>query len=182
MSSIFVAFSKMEDAKKIRALLTRSGFDVTGICSTGAQALGLMNQHTSGLLITGYRLSDMYYTELYEYLPKGFEMLLVGSCRVISNCPSGILSVEAPLRAYDFVNTVRMMTAQIDLRRKKMKKPKVRSLQEEVYIQDAKRLLMERNHISEGEAHRYLQKCSMDTQTNLVETAQMILRLIFDEE
>ncbi len=182
MSGIFIAFSKMEDAKKIGALLTRSGYEVTGICSTGAQTLGLLNEHAGGLLISGYRLSDMHYTELYEYLPKGFEMLLVGSRRAISDCPSGILSVETPLRAYDFVNTVRMMVTQIDQRQKRAKKPKSRSWQEENYIKNAKRLLMERNHISEEEAHRYLQKCSMDTGTNLVETAQMVLRLIFDEE
>ena len=34
---------------------------------------------------------------------------------------------------------------------------------------------MERNHMTEEEAHRYLQKTSMDSGTNLVETAQMLL-------
>lgn len=37
---------------------------------------------------------------------------------------------------------------------------------------------MERNHLTENEAHRYLQKCSMDSGTNLVETAQMVLTLM----
>lgn len=31
---------------------------------------------------------------------------------------------------------------------------------------------MERNNMSEGEAHRYLQKNSMDSGTNMVETAE----------
>mgnify|MGYP002644219349 CR=1 FL=1 len=34
---------------------------------------------------------------------------------------------------------------------------------------------------TEEEAHKYLQKCSMDNGTNMVETAQMILTLLFDE-
>ena len=42
-------------------------------------------------------------------------------------------------------------------------------------------LLMERNYLTEEEAHKYLQKCSMDNGTNMVETAQMILTLLFDE-
>lgn len=40
---------------------------------------------------------------------------------------------------------------------------------------------MERNHLSEEEAHRYIQKSSMDSGTNMVETAQMILMLMFEE-
>ena len=35
--------------------------------------------------------------------------------------------------------------------------------------------------MTEPEAHKYLQKCSMDNGTNMVETAQMILTLLFDE-
>lgn len=45
-------------------------------------------------------------------------------------------------------------------------------------ILEAKQLLMERNHMTEEEAHRYLQKTSMDSGTNLVETAQMLLTLM----
>lgn len=37
---------------------------------------------------------------------------------------------------------------------------------------------MARNHMTESEAHRYLQKCSMDSGTSMVETAQMVISLI----
>ena len=40
---------------------------------------------------------------------------------------------------------------------------------------------MDRNHLTEEEAYRYIQKCSMDSATGMVETAQMILTLIYDE-
>jgi response regulator NasT len=36
---------------------------------------------------------------------------------------------------------------------------------------------MERNSMTEEEAHRYLQKHSMDNGTNMVETAQMALAM-----
>ena len=45
----------------------------------------------------------------------------------------------------------------------------------------AKAVLMQRNHLTEEEAHRYIQKCSMDNGTNMVETAQMILMLIWQD-
>jgi response regulator NasT len=37
---------------------------------------------------------------------------------------------------------------------------------------------MERNSMTEEEAHRYIQKRSMDNGTGMVETAQMILSLM----
>ena len=36
------------------------------------------------------------------------------------------------------------------------------------------------NHMTEEEAHRYLQKTSMDSGTNLVETAQMVLSMMME--
>lgn len=182
MGCIVVVFSKIEDAKKIRTLLTNHGYEVAAVCCTGAQALAALNQWGGGLLISGYRLRDMYYLELYESLPAGSEMLLMGSRATISDCPSGILAVEVPVKAYEFFNTVRMILEQAERRPRKQKKPRRRDEREQNYIRNAKMLLMERNHISEEEAHRYIQKCSMDTGTNMTETAQMILRLMYEED
>ena len=36
---------------------------------------------------------------------------------------------------------------------------------------------MRRNGMAEPEAHKYLQKCSMDSGTGLLEAAQMVLEL-----
>ena len=57
---------------------------------------------------------------------------------------------------------------------------RVKERWEQNYINNAKWLLMERNHMTEQEAFRYIQKSSMDSGTNMVETAQMILLLIYD--
>ena len=66
-------------------------------------------------------------------------------------------------------------------KRKEKKKPKARSWKEQNYISNAKMMLMQRNHLSEDEAYRYIQKSSMDSGTNMVETAQMLLMLLYDE-
>jgi len=39
-------------------------------------------------------------------------------------------------------------------------------------------LLMIRNNMTEEEAHRYMQKTSMDSGTGLTDTAQMILSML----
>ena len=51
---------------------------------------------------------------------------------------------------------------------------------EQNYISNAKMMLMQRNHLSEDEAYRYIQKSSMDSGTNMVETAQMLLMLLYE--
>ncbi|MDE7257890.1 MAG: ANTAR domain-containing protein, partial [Lachnospiraceae bacterium] len=77
------------------------------------------------------------------------------------------------------INTVDMMSQTIMRRRRRAKsKPKERNSEETAFIKEAKELLMERNHMTEEEAHRYIQKCSMDSGTNMVETAQMILAMM----
>ena len=84
-----------------------------------------------------------------------------------------------PLKVHDLLNTVDMMVQTMERRRKKLKaKPKVRNQEEEELIKQAKHLLMERNNMTEEEAHRYIQKCSMDSSTNMVETAQMVLSIM----
>ncbi len=77
------------------------------------------------------------------------------------------------------MNTMNMMLQSMDRKRKKRKKEaKNRDPKQQETIRRAKELLMERNNMSEGEAHRYLQKNSMDSGTNMVETAEMVLSIM----
>jgi response regulator NasT len=174
-----VVFPKLEEAKVIRNILVRSGFSVTGICTTGAQAISQADGLNDGIVVCSYKLADMVYSELHECLPQDFEMLLMASARLINECyGNDIVCLSMPLKTDDLINTVSMLVEGIERRRRKAKlKPKMRSAEEEKDIKEAKGILMERNHMTEEEAHRYLQKCSMDSGTNIVETAQMVLSM-----
>lgn len=180
MISIIVALPKPEDSKSIRNLLMKNGFHVDSVCTAGAQALNRMDELNDGIVICSYRMSDMMYSELHACLPKGFEMLLLASAHVLQECDCrGMMSLSMPLKVHDLLNTVDMMTRAIERRRRKARlQPKERGAKEEAAIREAKELLMNRNHMSEGEAHRYLQKCSMDSGTNMAETAYMVLAMM----
>ena len=69
MADIIVAFPKIEDAKNIRKLLVRNGYDVNLVCDSGAQIVSAVNQLDGGVVISGYRFSDMHFSEIQEYLP-----------------------------------------------------------------------------------------------------------------
>jgi len=180
VTNVIVLFPKIEDATNIRNLLVRHGFQVSAVCTTGAQALSFANSLGDGIVVCGYKYPDMMYTELNECLPSHFEMLLVASQRVWSECiGNDIMCVAMPIKVHDLLNTMELMVANIERRKKRLKqKPKVRSDEDKKILWEAKCLLMERNNMSEEEAHRYIQKCSMDSGTNLIETAQMVLSVM----
>lgn len=180
MVGIIVVFPKAEDAKNIRNILVRNGYQVSAVCTSGAQVLTVTDHLADGIVVCGYKLTDMMYTQLKEYLPAGFDMLLIASEHALSQFPDGeIIRLSLPLKVHDIKDTLDMMTENILRRRKKAKlKPKVRSEEEKKLIQEAKELLMSRSNMSEEEAHRYMQKCSMDSGTNLTETAEMIFTLM----
>lgn len=182
MTGIIVALPRMDDARNIKNLLVRSGYPVTAVCTSGAQALAQTDSLNDGIVICGYKLTDMLYSQLYESLPPGFEMLLMASQRFLAeSLDSGIVRLAMPFQVHDLVNTVEMMVTSIVYKRKeKRKKPRERKPEETALINEAKLLLMARHNMTEEEAHRYLQKTSMDNATGLVETAQMVLRLMAD--
>ena len=89
------------------------------------------------------------------------------------------MCLSMPLKVHELIQTVETMSYTITrMRKKRRTEPKVRSEEEKRMLQDAKELLMVRNNMSEEEAHRYIQKRSMDNGTGLIETAQMILSLM----
>ena len=122
----------------------------------------------------------MMYSELREYLPDRFEMLLIASQgKWEEGLASGVMGLTMPIKAYDLMNTLQMMLQNMERRRRKRKKTiKSRTPEQEALIRKAKELLMARNNMTEEEAHRYLQKNSMDSGTNIVETAEMVLSIM----
>lgn len=179
MTNIIVVFAKIEDAKSVKNILVKNGFSVTAVCTSGAQALGYADEFHDGIIISGFRLADMICLELRENLPAGFEMMVMASQRVLAEVSgTGIIGLVMPLKVHELVSTVGMMSQGIIRRKKKQKeKPKVRNAEESAVINSAKLLLIERNNMTEDEAHRYLLRRSMDNSISLVETAQMLLAL-----
>ena len=177
MVGIIVVFPNKDNATNIRNLLVRVGLNVTGVCTTGAQAMNYADSVDEGIIVCGYKLKDMMYS---EYLPDRFEMLLIASQgKWEEGLASGVMGLTMPIKAYDLMNTLQMMLQNMDRRRRKRKKTiKSRTPEQEALIRKAKELLMARNNMTEEEAHRYIQKRSMDNGTGLTETAQMILSLL----
>lgn len=179
MSTIVVAFPKIEEAKAVKGLLVRNGYNVAPPCTSGAQVINTAEGLSDGIIICGYKLSDMLYTEVYEYKPKSFQLLLVASKNLWLDCEyNDIVCAAMPIKVNDLLNTIQMMQqSMIRQRSQKRAAPRQRSDEDNKIIEAAKHILMEKNNLTEPEAHRYIQKCSMDSGNSFVESAQMIISI-----
>ena len=180
MIDITVVFPQMKDGQGIRNLLVRNGYRVGIACTSGAQAKTYMDNIDYGIVVCGYKFSDMMYSELFHDLGPTFEMLLVASrAKLEEGVADGIVCVEMPLKSYDLLNTLEMMMQALErIRKKGRQKPKERNIAQKAIIDEAKKLLMNTRNMTEEEAHRFIQKSSMDSGTNMVETAQMVLQIM----
>ena len=175
MVSIIVAFKKQTDAANIRNLLTRFGYNVVGVCTSGGAVLNLIDQmiDSDGIIVCGCCFN------LYKYMPEYYEMVIMGSQAALEQVEyMDALKIALPMKAQAFMNNIGLLETTMMRRRKKRREmPKSRSGEDRILIDSAKSLLMEAKKYTEEEAHRYLQKTSMSNGTSMVETAQMVLEL-----
>ena len=182
MSGIIVVFPKNEDAKAIKNLLIHNGYDNVSCCTTGAKAITKADVFGEGIIISGYRLSDMSYAEIFHNLEGRYEMLLIASREKLLETGTGVAMLEMPIKVRDFLNSVEMMSNNLYERsRRKRRKPGQRTREEQTVIDQAKEVLMIKNNLSENEAHRYIQKSAMDSGRTMVETAESILEIMYKE-
>ena len=180
MNNIIVAFPKEEIARNIKKILSQSGYPVTSLCTTGAKALASAGDLEFGILVCGYRFVDMMHTEIFEYLPEGFQMLLVASASVVlPENEENLICMTMPIKVHELLECIEVLDDNVTrYRRKIRRRPKVRSKDEQTVIEKAKELLISKKGITEDEAHKYIQRRSMDSGTSLVDMAEMIIKLM----
>lgn len=181
MKKIIVAFANIENANRVCDILISGNYRVEGVCQTGAQVLHLLSTTEADdvLLITGYKLSDMVAIQLLEMMPPGIDslMLLTSNQQVLCS-EYNAFSLTLPVRKSDLLNTVRMIfeTGQkaAGFKREPSEK-RERTEEDKAIILEAKAVLMERHKMTEEQAHRFIQKRSMDSGMSMVETSKIII-------
>ncbi|WP_035767572.1 ANTAR domain-containing response regulator [Butyrivibrio sp. NC2002] len=180
MQNIIVAFAKQTDAQNFKSILLRGGFEPAYVCTTGAQVYSAMENLGSGVIVCGFRLGDMQCLELAENMSEYFNILLIASPAKVDEVylPQNVVYLPTPLKKTDFYSSITMMLEGVkNIRRAKKQKQRFRSKEDDKIITSAKYILMERHNMTEPEAHKYLQKCAMDSGTSLLEMAEMVISL-----
>lgn len=183
MANIIIAFPKLEEAEKIKKLFLYNGYPVDTVCTTGDQVLASADRLGSGVIVCGYRLADTNYLRISEDKPAGFEMLLItGRAHALECQENGIMCLVSPFRGMDLVRSLEVLIQNVESKRRRARrKPTQRNEREQKLIDDAKLLLIEKNNMTEQEAHRYLQKNAMDQGLSLVEYSRIVLEIMYRE-
>lgn len=172
MSRMLVAFAGEKTRQRMTEILESAGIHVAASCASGAEILRWCDRLESGVVLCGYKLWDMTAEQLFECLPDSFSIVLLATQMQLEFCREGIVRLQAPAVRSEVVDSVQMLLAQ---RRESLSSIPIRSQEDQLLIRKAKELLMARNRMTEQQAHRFLQKYSMDNGAKLVQTAEKIL-------
>lgn len=179
MSSIVVANSNPDFAKKIASVLHSSGLYIGGICVSGAQLIDFTKKHYhGGVVVSSVKLKDMPAVNLPRMIGPSFDFVFVVSPQFSGMSESiEYASLLMPINRMSLVDTVNMFLNLAEETPASIKK-KIESgtLDDRQIIQQAKNILISRNGLTEPQAHRLIQKKSMDTGRKMIETAMIILR------
>ena len=174
MERIVVAFSNEEAQRRILRLLESAGCSPAACCASGGEAIRTVRKLGGAVVVCGFKFRDMTASEVAASLRGTAVLLVLASAAHLDFCEGeNLFKLPTPAARSDFFATLDMICRQ-EARRSRRAPPQ-RDEEEVRLIRRAKELLMGVNRMSEAEAHRFLQKRSMDAGLKLAETARLVL-------
>ncbi len=174
-----VAFENDETRTKIAESLEKSGIAVRYRCRTGMDVIRAIKRMGGGVVVCGHKLADMTSSDIIFELQDLASFLIVARRDQLNICEDeGVFTLPMPVKVDELCGSVRMLM-QMDVKHCKAKVPQ-RSEEDRGLIEQAKALLMEKNHFTEDQAHRFLQRKSMATSSKLADTARLIIAAFDD--
>ncbi len=173
MNHILVAFAGKKTRQRMTEIFDTTGIRVSAACASGAEVLRWCGRMNKGVILCGYKLADMTAETLFQSLPKNFSLVVLATEAQLEYCrQEEIMKILAPVQRSELIDTIRML---LEMGGESDAPVPSRREEDKALIEQAKALLMTRNHMTEEEAHRFLQKYSMNTGTKMVQTALKVL-------
>ncbi len=173
LGRIILGFSKNETAVKIGRMLESGGYDVFAACRSKDEIVRIMSEIDDAFVIMGFKLADATVNDVVEDLPPDSKVIALLKPEQRDYIKSfDIYVVGLPVNAAGLVAAIERLEGFV---KKSKRAHRVRSDAEKEIIERAKRLLMESHFMTEEQAHRFIQKKSMDTGARFVDTARFIL-------
>ena len=175
MQDVVVAFESDANSAKIKEILESEGEFSCLVCRSAAEVKRIVHKQHRSLIVCGFKLADETCEELFHDLPAGCFMLMIATqTRLELSETEGIFKLQSPIRRGELLASVRML-AQFQRYVPWEKAPARRGGEEQRLIDQAKAVLMDRHGMTEEQAHRFLQKQSMDNGAKLTDPARLVL-------
>jgi response regulator NasT len=173
VEKIVVAFESESTCRKMAEIIQSGGVAGCVLVHSCGEVKRLIHKLHLNLVVCGYKLADGLCEDLYADLPPTCSMLMVATPAQLELVDEDIFRLPAPVSKSSLCASIEMLY-QANRRLNKYIKPR-RNEEEKAVVEEAKKLLMERNGMTEEQAHRYIQKQSMDGGTRMIQTARLIL-------
>lgn len=177
MNRVVVAFESEKNRQQTVNLLAAGNIPVRYVCRSGGEVIRAIHTMGGGVIVCGFKLSDMTAAELAINLEGAAQMLLIAPPAQLALCEDEeVFLLPTPVNGGMLCGSVGMLL-QIEERRLRKAIPR-RTPEEDAVIKRAKQLFMEKSHITEEQAHRMIQRQSMDTGMKMADTAKMIIEAL----
>ena len=174
MARIVVAFTGEELRRKTQRLLASEGLETAAVCASGAEVIRTVRQMGSAAVICGFHLRDMTADALAADLRGLAAVMAVAKASHLELCGGeNLFKLPVPASRAEFTATLTLM---LDFEAAHLRHPASgRREEERRVIRQAKELLMDVNRMTEEEAHRFLQKRSMERGIWMAEAARWVI-------
>ena len=174
MERIVVAFIGEELRRKTLRLLASEGIEAAAVRASGTEVIRMVRQMGSAVVICGFRLRDMTADALAADLRGAAAVMAVAKASHLELCSGeNLFKLPVPASRSEFFATLGLM---LDFESAHLRHPASQRREEDQrLIRQAKELLMEVNRMTEEEAHRFLQRRSMDRSVPMAEAARWVI-------
>ena len=174
MVRTIVAFERDETRDKIAQLLEKAGIPVRFCHRSGAEVIRSVKRMGSGVVVCGHKLADMSVDRLAHELRGQAHFLVLAKPTQLDLCEDpSLFKLPSPISAGELRGALNVLI-QMDELAAREAAPQ-RSQEDNELIAKAKERLMESQGLTEEQAHRYLQRLSMETGEKLAVTARRVL-------
>lgn len=179
-AKILIAIGGIENGTKLKNLLVNEGYGLVSVCSSGNEALRRLMVNVPDVLITNYHLPDITGVTLCE-TAQGYmsNIILLANQNEREFVPQDldVFTLSKPINKLILLNTINLLL-KVNNKIDKLKTEVTtlsQKLDERKLLDIAKGILIDKYGLSEYEAHRSIQKRSMDSGIKLVEIAKSII-------
>ena len=176
LARIIVASTAEESREKVAGLLAASGFSVFRCCGGASDLRRAVSDFQDGIVIILGKLPGLNPEELLWDWGGRIQILFIARPQVLASCESPeIFRLPSPVSSQEITGAVQILE-----QLHQMHLPKRTGTEKET-VEKAKQLLMQREGMTETQAHRHMQRYAMDHGIRMADYAALILHTSGEE-
>lgn len=171
-NDVFIAFSNKKTALAVAKTVIAAGFNAACAVLTAGGLKQKLSFYDCGIVICGCQFGDENINELLPEIPDTFNIIVIGTPDKLAYCDGDrAVKLAVPINASELICYMDMLRPELPAGGKN------RSAEDKAVIDRAKRYLIKHYNMTEPQAHRFLEKKSMDSGAAMTETAKKVLNL-----